>query len=295
MSSRNPNRGPVQSRGRRIPGLYERRFADGTGSVFEFVGRLNGRVRTVKLDARTKTAAVDEVESLRSGVRERRIEISADRRKTVHGARVEYVDYLRALEGTRGEKAPATIEDTESKLDLYVLPTLGHLPTAAVTEREIETLARSARHRSESTVRSILSVGSQFFAWGLRQRYCDHNPVKRAREIYGDTLLPHSEPKTQRALTDDEVANAIMKLTTASARSSRSRPRPGCGSPKCSASPGRTSTWTPARSPSRASSAATATFVGRRRGPRGRSRSRMQPSRSFASTGGVCARRSSSG
>ena len=36
MSSRNPNRVPVQPRGRRIPGLYERRFADGTGSVFEF-------------------------------------------------------------------------------------------------------------------------------------------------------------------------------------------------------------------------------------------------------------------
>jgi hypothetical protein len=66
--------------------------------------------------------------------------------------------------------------------------------------------AHTPRHRSESTVRSILSVGSQFFAWGLRQRYCDHNPVKRPREIYGDTLLPHSEPKTQRALTDEEVA-----------------------------------------------------------------------------------------
>jgi Phage integrase central domain len=128
-------------------------------------------------------------------VREKRIEISADRRKSVRGTRDEYVDYVKSLDGSRGEKAPATIEDTETKLDRYIVPALGHLPMAAVTEREIETLARSARHRSESTVRSILSVGSQFFAWGLRQRYCDHNPVKRAREIYGDTLLPHSEPK----------------------------------------------------------------------------------------------------
>ena len=135
--------------------------------MFEFVGRLNGRVRTVKLDARTKTDAIAEVESLRSGVREKRIEISADRRKSVRDARAEYVAYLKGLEGSRGEKAPATIEDAETKLDLYIGPTLDRLPMAAVTEREIENIARSARHRSESTVRSILSVASQFFAWVL--------------------------------------------------------------------------------------------------------------------------------
>ena len=30
MSTRNPNRAPVTSRGRRIPGLYERTRTDGT-------------------------------------------------------------------------------------------------------------------------------------------------------------------------------------------------------------------------------------------------------------------------
>jgi hypothetical protein len=194
-----------------VPCLYERRNADGA-FVYEFVGRLNGRVRTVKLDAVTKTDAIDEVESLRSGVRERRIEISADRRKTVRDARDEYVDYVKTLQGSRGERAPATLQDIESKLDRYILPMLGRRPMAAVTERDIEDLARSARHRSESTVRSVLSVASQFFAWGLRERYCDHNPVKRAREVYGDTLLPRSKAKKQRALTDDEVAAGLERL-----------------------------------------------------------------------------------
>jgi integrase len=78
-----------------------------------------------------------------------------------------------------------------------------------VTEHEIEDLARSARHRSESTVRSILSTGSRFFAWALRRRYCDQNPVKRARDVHGDTLLPAWTPKPQRALTDDEVLAAL--------------------------------------------------------------------------------------
>jgi integrase len=209
MSSRNPNRVPVESRGRRIPGLYQRHHADGNGSVYEYVGRLNGRVRTVKLDAQTKSDAIDEVESLRSGVREKRIEISADRRKTVRDAVTEYLAHLESLDGTRGAKSPRTLEDIEDKLDLYVLPAIGHLPVAAISDRDIEQLARSARHRSESTVRSILSTCSQLFAWAMRQRYCDHNPVKRAREIHGDTLLPVWTPKPQRALTDDEVLAAL--------------------------------------------------------------------------------------
>jgi integrase len=208
MASTNPTRTPVESRGRRVPGLYERTTKSGR-RTYEYVGRLNGRVRTIKLDASTKTEAIAEAESLRSGIRDKRIEISADRRKTVRDAVTEYLAYVAGLEGTKGAKSPRTIEDIGDKLDLYVVPAIGHLPVAAVTDRDIEELARSARHRSESTVRSILSTCSQLFAWALRQRYCDHNPVKRAREIHGDTLLPVWTPKPQRALTDGEVLAAL--------------------------------------------------------------------------------------
>src|SRR5262245_3451556 len=160
MSGRNPNRVPVTSRGRRIPGLYQR------GSVYEFVGRLNGRVRTVKLDAVTKRDAIDEVESLRSGVRERRIEISADRRKTVRDARDEYIDYIKNLVATDGEKAPATISDIELKLRLYVIPQIGHMRVVDVKAEHVRDLALSAKKKSRSTVHSIVSVTSGFF------RYC---------------------------------------------------------------------------------------------------------------------------
>jgi integrase len=211
MASTNPTRTPVESRGRRVPGLYERTTKTGR-RTYEYVGRLNGRVRTIKLDARTKTEAIAEAETLRSGVRDKRIEISADRRKTVRDAVTEYLAYVAGLEGTKGAKSPRTLEDIEDKLDVYVVPAIGHLPVAAVTDRDIEDLARSARHRSESTVRSILPTCSQLFAWALRQRYCDHNPVKRAREIHGDTLLPVWTPKPQRALTDDEVLAALARV-----------------------------------------------------------------------------------
>jgi integrase len=211
MASTNPTRTPVESRGRRVPGLYERTTKSGR-RTYEYVGRLSGRVRTIKLDARTKTEAIAEAETLRSGVRDKRIEISADRRKSVRDAVTEYLAHLKSLDGTRGAKSPRTLEDIEDKLGLYVVPAIGHLPVAAVTDRDIEQLARSARHRSESTVRSILSTCSQLFAWALRQRYCDHNPVKRAREIHGDTLLPVWTPKPQRALTDEEVLAALKHV-----------------------------------------------------------------------------------
>src|SRR6266516_4824197 len=163
MASSNLTRRPVESRGRRVPGLYERTTTTGR-RTFEFVGRLDGRVRTVKLDASTKSDAMAEAESLRSGVREKRIAISSDRRKLIRDAVSEYFAYLESLDGSRGAKSPRTLEDIEDKLRLYVLPALGRLPVAAVTESDIEALARSARQRSESTVRSILSTSSQLFA-----------------------------------------------------------------------------------------------------------------------------------
>jgi integrase len=214
MSSSNPRRVPVASRGRRVPGLCQTTRQD--GSVFyEYRGRLGGRVRTIGLDAVTKTDAIAEAESLRSGVREKRIEITADRRKTVAEAAAEYLVYLASLEGTRGERSPRTREDAEAKLRLYLLPQLGALRMAQVSERDVARVANAHRDMSESTVRSVLSVGSQYFAWGVRERYCDHNPVKRARDVYGDTLLPASEPKPQRALTDAEIMAGLKKLSDA--------------------------------------------------------------------------------
>jgi hypothetical protein len=157
--------------------------------VYEYVGRLNGRVRTIKLEAITKTDAIDEAESLRSGVRERRIEISADRRKTVRDARDEYVEYLKGLDGTDAEKAPATIADIEAKLRLYVIPQIGHMKVVDVEAEHIRDLALSAKTRSRSTVHAIVSVTSGFFRWAVKQRIANTNPVARARELYGSELL----------------------------------------------------------------------------------------------------------
>jgi integrase len=214
VSAQNPTRVPVESRGKRVGGLYQRRRSDGS-IVFEYVGRLRGsaQVRTVQLAATNKTEAIAERESLRAATREQRAVVVADRRRRVDEAAVDYLAYLRSLDGTEAEKAPKTIEGIEEKLRLYVLPRIGHMKTTAVEPEDIRALALAARKRSRSTVHGLLSTTSGFFKWCVKTQQADVNPVARARELYAGEVLPKTPAKTSRALTDDEVARAMEHVT----------------------------------------------------------------------------------
>jgi integrase len=214
VSAPNPTRVPVESRGKRVGGLYQRRRSDGS-FVYEYVGRLRGsaQVRTVQLAATNKTDAIAERESLRAATREQRAVVVADRRRRVDEAAVDYLAYLRSLAGTEAEKAPKTIEGIEEKLRLYVLPQIGHMKTTAVEPEDIRALALAARKRSRSTVHGLLSTTSGFFKWCVKTQQADVNAVARARELYAGELLPKTPAKTSRALTDDEVARAMEHVT----------------------------------------------------------------------------------
>ena len=79
MSASNPKRERVSYRGRTVPNLYQRVKADGT-VVFEHFGRIAGsKPRRTVLDAANVSEAIEAAESLRSGVRERRLTIASDR------------------------------------------------------------------------------------------------------------------------------------------------------------------------------------------------------------------------
>jgi hypothetical protein len=77
----------------------------------------------------------------------------------------------------------------------------------------IITAARSASGRSRSTVLSILSVTSGVFSWALREKLAATNPVRAARELFGEELLPDTPTKEIRALTDSEVVQAFEHVT----------------------------------------------------------------------------------
>lgn len=210
-----PQRTPVYGRGgKRISGLYSLALADG-GEAYYYVGRLHGSpsVKTVRLKAESKTDAVKEIESLRAGVRERRVAVVADRRVLVRDIVGEYKASLTALAGTEGERSPRTIEDIESKLDLYIVPAIGSLKTASVEAEDIQRLALSAKGRSRSTVLSILSVCSGLFDYCVQNNFANHNPVAAARSKYKGRLLPKASGREQRALTADEIARTMEHVS----------------------------------------------------------------------------------
>jgi site-specific recombinase XerD len=131
----------------------------------------------------------------------------------VREAVAQYLAYLDGLAGTRREKSPRSIEDTKTKLTKYVKPKLGHRHVSAVTEQEIRDLALSAKSKSRSTVANILSTASGFFAWAVREMLAVANPVRVAREVFGEELLPDTPTKEIRALSDSEIVKAMEQVS----------------------------------------------------------------------------------
>jgi integrase len=205
-SSQN-QREPVISRGRRVPCLYVRPLADGS-ERYEFVGRLRGRVRTVRLQAITKLAAIDEAESLRAGVRERRLQVPPDQRITVSELARRF---LAAVERDP-VRSPRTVDHLRSRLELHVIPAIGSLKAADVDERTVRDLAAKLTRNgaAASTVRGVGSALSQTFRWALAERLVSHNPVRLAREAFPRELAPRdAAPYQARALTDEEISAAL--------------------------------------------------------------------------------------
>jgi integrase len=193
-----------------VPGLYVRQLADG-GERYEFVGRLSGRVRTVQFAAQTKTDAIAETESLRSGVRERRTHVPPDQRITVADLARRF---LAAVEADT-TRSPRTLEHLRGRLDLHVVPKIGHLKVADVDERTVRDLARALTRSglAASTVRGACSSLSAMFQWALAERIVAHNPVRLAREAFPRELSPHdAKPYQARAMTDAEITAALAKV-----------------------------------------------------------------------------------
>ena len=139
--------------------------------------------------------------------------IASNRRTLVREAVPQYLAYLDSLGGTRREKSPRSIEDIKTKLAKYIEPALGHRPVSAVTEQEIRDLALSVKGKSRSTVANVLSTASGFFKWAKREKLTGINPVSVARDVFGEELLPDTEPKQARALSDGEIARAMEHLS----------------------------------------------------------------------------------
>lgn len=202
-------RTPVEVRGRRVQGLYSRRKENG-GETFEYRGRLDGKVVTRKLEARTRSDAVDELERLRSEARSNPHAVTLDRRLTVE----RLAELFREAIDADPAYSPRTREDLRSRLEVHIVKKLGRLRVRDVDAYAVRRFAQSLPESMRAkTHANILSVLSAMFAWAVAEGFAAENPVRRARERFPRDMHRHDRERFEpRALSDAELAAALAKL-----------------------------------------------------------------------------------
>ncbi|HJX48073.1 MAG TPA: hypothetical protein VJ375_09510, partial [Gaiellaceae bacterium] len=176
--------------------------------MFEYRGRLDGRIVNRKLAARNKTAAAAEVEKLRSTARTSD-HVTVDRTLTV----ARLAEKFRQAAEADPAISPRTREDWLTRIDLHVVPTLGRLRVCDLDAHAVRRFARGLPKMRSKTHRNVLSVLSVLLAWAVAEGLASENPVSRARERFPRDLRRTDATKFEpRALTDAEVKLALAKV-----------------------------------------------------------------------------------
>ena len=229
--------------------------------MFEYRGRLNGRIVNRKLAARNKTDAAFEVEQLRSAAR-RSDRVTVDRTLTI----ARLAEKFRQAAEADPEISPRTRDDWLTRIDHHVLPTLGRVRVCDLDAYAVRRFARGLPSMRAKTHRNVLSVLSVLLAWAVAEGLASENPVSRARERFPRDLR---RTDTTRSSPERSPTPRSRRRSPKSARptgrSSRSPPRPAPACPRRSACASATSTSRRGRGRSRGSSRTTARFARRKR------------------------------
>src|SRR5215213_7783753 len=206
-------RRPVYSGTRRVPGLYERDLAGGR-VVFDAALRLDGKVRRLRLDARTKTDAIAEVEALRVDTRRGEQQRSPALAPTLAELAADYVAALAVRVGDRDPKrrrSPRTVADARYKLDLHVLPLLGSITAAELTRADVLRLldALTRRKLSPNTRTGVLNTLSGLLRYGVKLGVLERNVVRDVDRDDRPGVTRASEP---RYLTRDELDRLLAGM-----------------------------------------------------------------------------------
>lgn len=199
-------RRPVYSGSRRVQGLYERKLADGR-TVYDAALRLGGKGRRHRLEARTKTDAINELRALRVDY-----ERGEQHRSPAAGLRLDDLvcDYLAHLRlrvnetDPRRRRSPRTVEHYEGQLRLHVLPLFGHLPAAELTVADVRRLldALGAKRLAPRSRSGLLGILSSVLTFGVRHGVVAHNVVHDLARDDRPGAQRKSEP---RYLSPEEV------------------------------------------------------------------------------------------
>ena len=118
------------------------------------------------------------------------------------------------FEGEKDRLRPNTQRNYESGLRLHVLPKLGKLKPAEVTEERIVDLIRSMERdgKAESTIKNALAPLSRVLNWLSRRGMVNGNALSRLEK----SERPKSSPKSEkRVLTRDEIRALLDGATSA--------------------------------------------------------------------------------
>lgn len=164
--------------GKKVPGLVRRTTAEGR-VVYEFFGRLGGKVTRQKLAATTPTDAVHEIEALRTDVR--RGEVTAVRRGATVRTLVEQfkldldtrVDHL----DRRRRRSKRTVDSYKAILDQRIVPALGSWKVADLDEAAVRAFL-AKQSGAPNTIANYLTVLSSLCRFAVKQKLLRVNPCR---------------------------------------------------------------------------------------------------------------------
>ena len=207
-------RRPVFSGNRRIPGLYERRLADGT-TVYEAGLRLDGRPTRRRLVAGTKTDAIAELRALQVDHARGEAHRSPATALTVADLAADWLAHLESRVGARDPRrrySRRTVELYRQRLHRHVVPMLGRRPVADVVLADVRRLVDqlSGDGLAPGTVTSVIGILSGLLRYAVKGGHLARNPV---RDLDRDDRPGTGRLTEPRYLNVDEVEALLAQMS----------------------------------------------------------------------------------
>jgi integrase len=208
MDSRKRNhREPVFSGSQRVRGLYVRTLGDGS-KVYEFAGRVDGKVRSQRLEAKTKTGAIQEVHAILAGAP------SKAKGATLNDLAADWLTHLEARvdhRDVRKRYSRRTVDLYRQRLDSHVLPLLGHRAVTTLTPHDAGRFADSMRSLSGSTVTGTLNILGGLLRYA---RKADPSVPNIVRDLDRDDRPGAARETEPRYLTSDELDRLLYAMSS---------------------------------------------------------------------------------
>jgi integrase len=183
--------------------------------VFEFRGRLGGKVVRRSLKAKTKTDAIAEIRALQVDSDRGDLVRSSGLSLTVADLAGEWFEHLerRSVQrDPRMRRASRTVADYRSRYLKHIDPLLGSRPLSELTVHDVRRLIDvvAAKDLSPSTINGTVNILSGLFRFGIKSGQTERNPV---RDLDRDDRPSGGRVTEPRYLAPDELERLFGAMT----------------------------------------------------------------------------------